>query len=670
MRTVGTFNKYAKTQKAAFSHCREYIRLRWLRVRFHQWWKKCVILNNIELSICHDWERLLRKRLQNWQKWAHGEAHQKRMENVAIQNKMDFDKKMVQAEESAIEIYQLEVAKKEALEQIERQRIEVEKIERLEKAKEAAQKAKKEEKNIIIANQRDMRRRRVRKEMALLKKKFAKKWEIKKIDYIEKAKKRISAYIDDKYNERAIEMKFEKLKREFFAPPSRDNAAREVILTNHKNIVFLYLDAKLRNDDITMAKVLYKWDKEKRGYLTYDEFKSMVKALGVKLNPSQLSHVIRAVDADGDGCIELPELLDSMKDIELMGVVGSPWKMYVDAAQDVIVYHNFDTEQKVFEYQMTDEILMDVTHSNLYGVADTEARILADVAKDEDWIISINTYMAKRIQYMYRYFKTKKTRKQWVWRLKTRESNEKNKKAFYLSTWCVKYWIGRKVREKFIKELYLTYEKVYKADTGDIFWYNHINKTSHWTRPYILWRYGDVKLPSDWIPVDVPRYSDDELLADKSLEQMYTLHYWHVKGKRDIPRKPDGLPLCCYCQRNISLHKCIQCNLNYCLLCSRITHGSPFEFKQKSILKIEDRNNTILLEKLKFSISHVFTDVIYPTCALCNTTKVLAGMHCSTCGSGSGSGSGSGNGHDGMNMCRPCCRRIHERLKDHEFFPI
>ncbi len=139
--------------------------------------------------------------------------------------------------------------------------------------------------------------------------------------------RRIDAYIADEYNQLAIQMKFEKLKREFFAPPSRENAAREIILTSHKNIVFLFLDAKLRNDNLTMQKVLYKWDKDKRGYLTYDEFKAMIKALGVKLNPSQMSHVIRGVDADGDGCIELDELLDSMKDIEHMGIVGSPWKM-------------------------------------------------------------------------------------------------------------------------------------------------------------------------------------------------------------------------------------------------------------------------------------------------------------------------------------------------------
>ncbi len=660
MRTVGTFNKYAKKQKAAFSHLREYVRLRWLRERYHQWWNNCVKEHNQELALDHDWERLLVKPLREWHKWAAFEAHQKRMENLAIQNKMDFDKRMKEADESALILMAMEKEKIDQAEAVRRRQLEVEKEERIVKARESAQKAKKEERYIIISAQRDVRRRRVRKEMTNFKKKFAKKWEKKKLEYIDKAKRRIDAYCADEYNKMAIEMKFEKLKREFFAPPCRENQDREVILTSHKNIVFLYLDAKLRNDDLTMEKVLFKWDKEKRGYLTYDEFKQMIKALGVKLNPSQLSHVIRAVDADGDGCIELPELLDSMKDIEMMGVVGSPWKMYVDAAQDVIVYHNFDTSEKIFEYHMEDEKLMEITRSNIYGAADTEARVQADEAQKLDWEHEINTYMARRLQYMYRFWKTKKTRKRWAWKLKTRESNEKNKYAFYISSWCVRYWIGGKTRVKFKRELKLTFEKMYVADTGKMFWYNHLTKTSHWERPYILWRYGDVKLPADWIPIDVPTVSAEEMQADPSREQMYALHYWHVKGKRDIPRKPDGLPLCGNCQRNLATDFCQDCHLNLCLSCARDTHASPFNFKQKAVLKAEERSNSDLLQKLKNSLSHTLTNVTYPTCKMCNTTKVLAGMHCSTCAGGKG-----------MDMCRPCCRRIHSHeTMEHEFYPI
>ena len=61
--------------------------------------------------------------------------------------------------------------------------------------------------------------------------------------------------------------------------------------------------------------MVLRFDKDKKGYLTYDQFKAMVKALGVKLNPSQINAVIKGVDADGDGAIDLKELQASMDDI-------------------------------------------------------------------------------------------------------------------------------------------------------------------------------------------------------------------------------------------------------------------------------------------------------------------------------------------------------------------
>jgi len=37
------------------------------------------------------------------------------------------------------------------------------------------------------------------------------------------------------------------------------------------------------------------------------------------------------------------------------------------------------------------------------------------------------------------------------------------------------------------------------------------------------------------------------LLAARGPEPPHTFHYWHVKGKITLPRKPDGLPLCSLC---------------------------------------------------------------------------------------------------------------------------
>ncbi len=578
------------------------------------------------------------------------------MEKLVIENKMKFDRQMAEAEVAYQELVAVEELKKKKEEEVKAAAKEVEKQERLAKARETARFEKKKERDLLLGVQRDERRRRVRKDMQRLKKRFAEKWVVKKQEFIDKAKLRIGKYIEDPDNERAIEMKYERIKREFFMPPAKENMDRERIFANPKNVVFLYLDAKVRKDNLKMDGVIYKFDEQKKGYLTYDEFKTLVKALGVKLNPSQMAQVIKSVDADGDGCLELDELLESMKDIDRMGVPGSPWKMYIDGAQDVIVYHNFETDEKVYEYQMTDEILKKVNISNYFGEADEQARVDSDEAKKEDWLQVVNNMMCRRIQYMYRFWKSRKKRRAFAWKLKTRESNEKRQYAFLIAMWCAQHYHGYKVRLVFEKELKLTYEKIYKADSGEIFWYNHLTGRSHWERPHLLWRYGDVPMPLEWIPIDVPTVTDEELAADPSREQMYALHYWHVKAQRDLPRKPDGLPLCCVCNRHLANFSCQECHhANYCFKCYRDTHASPMHFAQKSFLTTEQRQDPTILEKAKFSKTHHQVPVKYPYCQLCKTEKILAGMHCTQCN---------------LDMCRRCSRRVHEKKADHEVYAI
>lgn len=656
IRTVGRFNKHAKSEKLAFSHLREYVRLSWQRLLYHKWWNKCVQEHNWELSMAHDWERLLTKPIQEWRKWASWEAQKKRMEKLVIENKMKFDRQMADAEKAALEVHRLEEEKKKKMEEDMAAQAEVEKQAKLAHAREQARTERKKDQDILLGAQRDARRRRVRKQMANYKKRFAERWILKRQDFIDNAAKRIRAYVTDPQNERAVEMRFEKLTREFFMPPAKENMDREKILANAKNLVFLYLDAKVRKDNLKMEAVVYKFDKDKKGYLTYDEFKDLVKALGVKLNPSQMAQVIKSVDADGDGCLELAELMESMQDIDKMGVPGSPWKMYIDGAQDVIVYHNFETDKKIYEYQMTDEILKQINISNYYGEADEQAKVDAEEAKEKDWKASVENLMVNRIIYMYRFWKARKRRKAYAWKLQSRRSNERRKFAFIIAMFCAQRYHGYKVREQFKRELALTYEKVYKADTGEIFWFNHLLGTSHWERPHLLWRYGDVPMPADWIPIDVPTISDEELNADKQKEQMYALHYWHVKAQRDLPRKPDGLPACGMCHRNLAKFACVQCHhAPYCHKCYRDTHASPLNFLQKSFLNMEQRQNVEMLEKLKFSKTHHWEPVQFPYCQLCKTEKVLAGYQCATCD---------------KNMCRPCARRVHERLKNHDLYTI
>ena len=66
-------------------------------------------------------------------------------------------------------------------------------------------------------------------------------------------------------------------------PPCPENAAREKLMTDPKNIAFLYLQAKMEMEDLRLKDVIPKFDKDKKGWLTHDQFREMMKALKVIL---------------------------------------------------------------------------------------------------------------------------------------------------------------------------------------------------------------------------------------------------------------------------------------------------------------------------------------------------------------------------------------------------
>ena len=152
--------------------------------------------------------------------------------------------------------------------------------------------------------QREARRRRYKKQLKKIKKKFTKKWDKKKKQALERCELVMKAYIGDPVNKLTIEMRCTKLKEEFYEPPTPgwiivsssiplprffpfpclnfflfwlglwkygilpsalENPEREIRLTSSKNIVFLYLDAKLQEQGISLIEAIPKFDKDNKG---------------------------------------------------------------------------------------------------------------------------------------------------------------------------------------------------------------------------------------------------------------------------------------------------------------------------------------------------------------------------------------------------------------------
>jgi hypothetical protein len=246
---------------------------------------------NHELAVDHNIKRTMKRCLLPWFRYAHEIEVARRNEEICRENKIKFDRMMEEAEGAAQLLIKLENerAERERLANEEARRLDREK--RLKEAQDRVAKQKEEDKKLVLSVQREERQHRVDKVMRDMKANFKAVWAEKTEVMLQKAKNRIAAYIQNKDNTLAIDMKFEQLKREFFQPPTPENMEREAVLSSLKNIVFLYLQAKLRADLINLSDLVKKFDKGKKGFLTYSEFKEMIISIGADLSPAKISAV-------------------------------------------------------------------------------------------------------------------------------------------------------------------------------------------------------------------------------------------------------------------------------------------------------------------------------------------------------------------------------------------
>jgi hypothetical protein len=118
---------------------------------------------------------------------------------------------------------------------------------------------------------------------------------------------RATEYFLDKVNATEVQIRFERLKKEFYSSPL-DNKEREKHITSIKNIVFLYLEHKMIDRGMKLKQIIPQFDKDGKGYLSYDEFRVALNSLDSGVSENQISEVIKGVDSDGDGFINMQEL--------------------------------------------------------------------------------------------------------------------------------------------------------------------------------------------------------------------------------------------------------------------------------------------------------------------------------------------------------------------------
>ncbi len=183
-------------------------------------------------------------------------------------------------------------------------------------------------------------------------------------------------------------------------------------------------------------------------YLSHEEFITMMQEIeGLNLSMEQIRNVIKEIDEDDDGMITIEEFEAQAKLVEqFCGQLGSPWKTYVDPVQGVLCYHNMQTREKIFDFQMKNKKLREICQMNFIGEAEYEARLKCHQDRDKDWITTLEDNAARTMQRMY-----------WVWfqRQQFEKVRWKAKKKFRekerdIERWCVRrlaaHYRGRNTR--------------------------------------------------------------------------------------------------------------------------------------------------------------------------------------------------------------------------------
>ena len=110
------------------------------------------------------------------------------------------------------------------------------------------------------------------------------------------------------------------------------------------------MEAVLFQKGIVMEHFIRQYDEDSSGFLSHNEFRALVGDLPIDLSPEQVRLVISTLDSDQDGYVGLKELEKALDVVhQFNGLSASPWRMYIDPAQDVICYHNIATDRLVIK---------------------------------------------------------------------------------------------------------------------------------------------------------------------------------------------------------------------------------------------------------------------------------------------------------------------------------
>ena len=337
----------------------------------------------------------------------------------------------------------------------------------------AAEKASKD--RLINKLQADQRHERVAAEKEELARKFEAFWVDEEQRILDEAAERCEDWLNNvEINKNRFQKEFVRVKREFYEPPTPENVEREAQLKSLASIVLINVEACCFAENVLLERLVQQYDEDSSGYLSHEEFRTMLGSLPLKLSDEDVRNVIKMLDDDGDGHIGMAELEAAVEVMQQTnGVHGSPWKLYVDPAQDVMCYHNIMLGTKIFEHHMTDKILRDVVESNFKAEARHDALEEVRRRKLEHWEEEQMAFSARVLQKLYRHWKAHKELGRLKWKVKNNELKRKNKARALGAARIQATWRSLWERKQLPWRVKLAWERRFDPAERRLYYYNH-----------------------------------------------------------------------------------------------------------------------------------------------------------------------------------------------------
>ena len=291
---------------------------------------------------------------------------------------------------------------------------------------------------------------------------------------------------------------------------------------------------------------------------------------------------MKDIDKEGDGFISVKELEDAMKrTYEFNGVQGSPWKMYVSIAHQILVFHNVVEDVMIFEHDMTNKKLKEIVKANILAEKEVAERDLILDMKAKDLNDRKEYYAATKLQFFYWKWTALRDMAKQRWKLEQHElSIMRKKEKKYALLWQTA-WRKYLAKKASWFRVQMHYQKIVEIEGGRgvVYYYNHLTGDKTPDKPKVFWLLLNQRMGAD---------IDDPL--------PWTLHYddegrqfWfnRVDGSTELPdrmddgfdiheipaKKPSGYKICGSCNIELEWKYCVDCDYGFCFHCFRMNHN-------------------------------------------------------------------------------------------------